>query len=114
MASRALNGRGPGALYRWGAFAVRNRWKVLGGWIAFLVVFGGIAFALQGTFSDRFTIPGADSQKAYDLLQERFPAQSGDTATIVFNSESGITDPEVQGQITALLDKVTTMPNVVG
>ena len=73
MASRATNGKGPGALYRWGAYAVRNRWKVLGGWIAFLIVFAGIAFTLKGDFNDHFSIPGADSQKAFDLLEERFP-----------------------------------------
>jgi putative drug exporter of the RND superfamily len=110
MASRALNGRGPGALYRWGAFAVRNRWKVLGGWIAFLIVFGGIAFSLKGEFNDHFSIPGADSQKAFDLLEERFPSQSGETATIVFQSDGGIASQEAQ--IKALLDSVAAMPHV--
>ena len=103
-----------GVLYRWGAYAVRNRFKVLGAWVVFLVIFGAIAIALQGNFNDRFTIPGADSQKAYDLLQERFPTQAGDTATIVFQSEAGINSPEVQSQIQTLLDQVKTMPNVVG
>jgi putative drug exporter of the RND superfamily len=110
MASRAQNGKGPGALYRWGAYAVRNRWKVLGGWIAFLIVFGGIAFSLQGEFNDHFSIPGADSQKAFDLLEERFPSQSGETATIVFQSDSGIASQEAQ--IKALLDSVAAMPHV--
>ena len=81
MATQVTHGTGPGALYRWGAFAVRNRWKVLGGWVVFLIVFGAIAMTFKGTFNDHFSIPGADSQKAYDLLQDRFPAQAGDTAT---------------------------------
>ena len=110
MTSRGQNGKGPGALYRWGAYAVRNRWKVLGGWIAFLIVFGGIAFSLKGEFNDHFSIPGADSQKAFDLLEERFPSQSGETATIVFQSDSGIASQEAQ--IKALLDSVAAMPHV--
>jgi RND superfamily putative drug exporter len=104
----------PGALYRWGAYAARNKWKVLGAWFAFLVIFGGIAFSLQGEFNDRFTLPGADSQKAYDLLEEKFPAQSGEQATIVFQSDQGLTSPEVQAQITATLDEVAAMPEVAG
>jgi len=83
---------------------------VLGGWIAFLIVFGGIAFSLQGEFNDHFSIPGADSQKAFDLLEERFPSQSGETATIVFQSDSGIASQEAQ--IKALLDSVAAMPHV--
>lgn len=105
-----MNSKGPGALYRWGAFAVRNRWKVLGGWIAFLILFGGISFALKGAFNDHFSIPGADSQRAFDLLEERFPSQSGETATIVFQSDSGIASQEAQ--IKSLLDSVATMPHV--
>jgi len=81
-----VNGRhvsnGPGALYRWGAFAARNRWKVVGAWVAFLVLFGAFSFAVKGQFADRFTIPGAESQTAYDLLNERFPSQAGDVARI--------------------------------
>jgi putative drug exporter of the RND superfamily len=100
----------PGALYRWGAYAVRNRWKVLGGWIAFLIVFGGIAFSFRGEFNDHFSIPGADSQRAFDLLEDRFPAQSGETATIVFQSDGGIVSQEAQ--IKTLLDSVATMPHV--
>ena len=110
MTSRPASSFKPGALYRWGGFAVRNRWKVLGGWIAFLIVFGAIAFSLQGEFNDHFSIPGADSQKAFDLLEDRFPAQSGETATIVFQSDSGIASQEAQ--IKALLDAVATMPHV--
>src|SRR3712207_8138563 len=34
-------------------------------------------------------ISGTESQAAYDLLAERFPAQSGDTANVVFAVEDG-------------------------
>src|SRR5918992_4871899 len=113
MASRRTYASGPGALYRWGHFAVRNRWKVLGGWLVFMVVFAALSFAVGDEFSDRFTLPGADSQKAYDLLEERFPAQSGDTGRIVFQAKTGaISDPAVQAEIQALLDTVRGLPHV--
>ena len=114
-----VNGRhvsnGPGALYRWGAFAARNRWKVVGAWVAFLVLFGAFSFAVKGQFADRFTIPGAESQTAYDLLNERFPSQAGDTARIVFQAKNGhISDPAVQSEISALLSQVSGLPHVAG
>ena len=33
--------------------------------------------------------PGTESQRAYDLLKERFPQQSGDTASVVFAVDQG-------------------------
>jgi RND superfamily putative drug exporter len=104
----------PGTLYRWGAFAVRNKWKVLGAWLVSMVLFGVISTAVGDEFSDRFTLPGADSQEAYDLLEERFPSQSGETGRIVFQARTGaISDPAVQGEIQALLDTVRGLPHVV-
>src|ERR1700752_4101854 len=44
----------------------------------------GGAVAAGGPFKDDFTVPGIESQKAQDLLEQRFPAQSGTQATLVF------------------------------
>ena len=76
------------------------------------MLFGALGFAVQGEFNDHFSIPGADSQRAYDLLEDRFPSKSGDTATIVFQSSSGIASQEPQ--IQTLLDSVLAMPHVAG
>src|SRR5262249_14669976 len=56
--------------------------------------------AVGGKTVDVYTIPAAQSQKARDLLKERFPTQSGDTASIVFQARNGtITDPTNQAAI---------------
>ena len=113
MTSSRHVSNGPGALYRWGAFAARNRWKVVGAWFVFLVIFGAISFSVKGQFADRFSIPGAESQTAYDLLNKRFPSQAGDTARIVFQAKNGhISDPAVQAEISALLSQVSGLPHV--
>jgi RND superfamily putative drug exporter len=115
MANSRHVSNGPGALYRWGAFAARNRWKVLGAWFVFLVIFGAISFSVKGQFADRFSIPGAESQTAYDLLNKRFPSQAGDTARIVFQAKNGhISEPAVQAEISAVLNQVSTLPHVAG
>ena len=48
----------------------------------------GGAVAVGGTFKDDFTVPGIESQKAQDLLEQRFPAQSGTQATLVFSGSN--------------------------
>jgi RND superfamily putative drug exporter len=93
---------------------VRNRGKVLGAWGLALVVLIGLVQAVGGEFVDSFTIPGAESQRAVDLLEERFPSQSGDTATIVVRADAGVTDPTVRSRVEALVTEAATLPEVVG
>jgi RND superfamily putative drug exporter len=56
---------------------------------AILVVIGGASALGGGAFVDSFSTPGTESQKAIDLLTQRFPTQSGDTATLVFATGKG-------------------------
>ncbi len=55
----------------------------------FLTIIGliGGAIAVGGAFKDDFTVPGIESQRAQDLLEQRFPAQSGTSATLVFRGD---------------------------
>jgi len=57
--------------------------------LAVLVAIGFAAGASGGAFTNDFTSPGTESQAAIDLLEQRFPAQSGDTATVVFSVPRG-------------------------
>ena len=72
------------------------------------VVIGG-AIAAGGQFKDDFTVPGIESQKAQDLLEQRFPAQSGTQATLVFNAAKKLD----QAPIDAALTKIGEQPHVV-
>jgi RND superfamily putative drug exporter len=103
----------PGVLVRWARFSVRNRWKVLIGWLIGIVALGAITGAFAGDYSTAFTLPGAESQTAIDLLDERFPTASGDSATMVFQADAGINDPAVKQQIEAILTETATLPEVV-
>jgi RND superfamily putative drug exporter len=78
-------------LYRLGRFAYRRRWLVAGLWVAVLIAALAGAATLSGPTSDAFRIPGTQSQKAIDLLQERFPQASADgaTARLVFAAPDG-------------------------
>ena len=90
-------------LYRLGGWAFENRWKVLGGWIAVLAVVIGCAAAFSGETSDKFEVPGTESQQAQELLEEKFPEASGATARVVYAAPQGetVADPENRAAIEA-------------
>ncbi|MGZ4326423.1 MAG: MMPL family transporter [Solirubrobacteraceae bacterium] len=90
-----------------------RRWVVIG-WILVAVVTSLVAGAVGRHYATDFSLPGTESQHVVDLLNSEFPAQSGDTDTIVWHASTGtVDDPNVRGQIEPLLAKVSKMPHVV-
>jgi RND superfamily putative drug exporter len=80
-------------LQRLGAFSVRRRRLVLAGWLVLLVAIGGLAMGFKGTFSDKFSVPGTESQAANELISERIPGANASAASgkVVFAAKSGET-----------------------
>jgi RND superfamily putative drug exporter len=66
-----------------------RRRTVIGLWVAAFVVSAALWGTAAGEFVNNFRLPGTESQRAYDLLKERFPQQSGDTASVVFAVDRG-------------------------
>ena len=66
-----------------------RRRTVISLWVAAFVVCIGVWAAAPGEFVNNFNLPGTESQRTYDLLQERFPQQSGDTANVIFAVKDG-------------------------
>ena len=92
-----------------GAAARRPRIATLLVLLGITAVIGG-AVAAGGQFKDDFTVPGIESQKAQDLLEQRFPAQSGTQATLVFSTPKGALDTDA---IETSLTKIGEQPHVV-
>jgi RND superfamily putative drug exporter len=99
-------------LDRLGRTAARRHWWFIVGWLIAAVGTVALAAALDGQTNDNFTIPGAQSQQALDLLEERFPSQSGATATVVFEAPQGIDDPAVRTAIEASIANLQKIPHV--
>ena len=78
-------------LYRLGHAAVRRRRAVITFWVVALVGVVLLNGALAGKTTDTLSIPGTESQQAFDLLNARFPAQSGSAAQLVFTARPGHT-----------------------
>jgi len=91
-------------LERWGRSAARHRWRVVAAWV---VLVGAVwAIGLGGEANNNFTLPGASSQEALDLLEEDFPAAAGTSATVVYHSTTGAdmtTDTSLQSTLEASL-----------
>ncbi|MFF5255743.1 MMPL family transporter [Streptomyces leeuwenhoekii] len=80
-------------LYKLGRLAFRRRHFVALIWVALLTLAGVGAASAPPAGSTSFSIPGTEAQKAFDLLEERFPGASADgaTARVVFKAPAGET-----------------------
>ncbi|MGB0113274.1 MAG: MMPL family transporter, partial [Ilumatobacteraceae bacterium] len=99
--------------YRLGKFAVRHRTGMLAAWLGLFVLIAVGSVAAGGETSDEFSIPGTESQEAFDLLDERFPAQSGTSAQIVFATEDGSPLVDAQPGIDGTLGEVADLDGVI-
>ncbi|KPH99327.1 MMPL domain protein [Actinobacteria bacterium OV450] len=104
-------------LYKLGRLAFRRRGLTLLLWI--LVFAGGVLAAASAPPlpSDTFTMPGTETQKAYDLLKEKFPdiSTDGAKARVVVRAPAGagLADPEQKAKVDALVADLTRSPEVV-
>jgi len=99
-------------LYRLGQLAARRRWITLGIWIVAVVAIFAAGNALGGKLVDDFNLPDSESQRAYDLLAERYPSVSGTSAFVVFHSIDGPLEAHADA-VSSSLDDIAGQPRVV-
>jgi putative drug exporter of the RND superfamily len=97
---------------RFATWTTGHRKTVIIGWIVALIGFGILAGATGSNFTEEFSLPSSDSKDALDLLEDRFPAQAGDTVQIVYKAESGVEAPAVKREMEAVFTKVAALPHV--
>ncbi|QKW33495.1 MMPL family transporter [Actinomadura sp. NAK00032] len=78
-------------LYRVGRWAFRRRRLVSFLWLGVLVLAGVAAAVAPAAQDEGLSMPGTESQKAFDLLDERFPQSNsqGAEARLVFQAPDG-------------------------
>ncbi len=97
-------------LARW---TTTHRKYVVIGWIALLIAVNMFAQSAGTSYSNNFTLPNSDAQRASDLLQHSFPAQAGDRDTIVYKVSSGtVLNPAVRARMSATFAQVAKLPHV--
>jgi RND superfamily putative drug exporter len=100
-------------LYRLGRACVRRRRLVLAAWIGAAAVILVVARLSGGGFGDEFAVPGVESQRAVDVLDERFPEVAGTSAQLVFAAVDGtLSEPVAAAVVDGALAEVETQPDV--
>ncbi|WP_406148691.1 MMPL family transporter [Streptomyces sp. NBC_01012] len=106
-------------LYRMGRAAFRRRWLVVLLWAVLLGAVGAGAAKAPGAGDDGTSfMPGIEAQKAFDLIEERFPGPDADgaTARIVFIASDGekVTAAGHRAAVDTLVDEAADAPQVSG
>jgi putative drug exporter of the RND superfamily len=97
-------------LARW---STTHRKYVVIAWILLLLVVNFVSQSVGASYSNNFTLPNSDAQRAADLLQKSFPVQAGDRDTIVYKTSPGsVLDPAVKARMTAMFAEVAKLPHV--
>jgi uncharacterized membrane protein YdfJ with MMPL/SSD domain len=76
-------------LHRLGGWAFEHRRAVLVAWLVVLVGVGFSAATFKGQTSNKFEVPGTESQRAQDVLHKKFPGAGGASARVVFATRHG-------------------------
>ena len=94
-----------GALARWAGHCARHPWRVVGTWLAAVVVLVGLNVAFHGTLVNEFKVPGTDFQKATDLINAKFGAQKGAPLRVVIAAPAGqtLTTPDRQSAVAKMV-----------
>jgi RND superfamily putative drug exporter len=85
---------------------------VAGLWVLALVLLGVSAQVYGAEFRNDFRVADAESQRALDMLQERFPAFSGDPLALAVHAEQTVDDPGVQRSLEGLFADVASLDGV--
>ncbi|MFJ4473175.1 MMPL family transporter [Streptomyces sp. NPDC089424] len=103
-------------LYRLGRFAFRRRGLVTLLWVLIVFGVGAAASSAPTPPTEQFSMPGTESQKAFDLLQEKFPDAGADgaTARVVIRAPEGKKITEEKAAVGKLVGELGKAPQVAG
>ena len=101
-------------LYQLGRACVRHRWRTIGAWLISSIILIGLSQAVGGELTNGFVVPDFDSQSAYDLLADRFPAEGGINAQVVVEAPTGslLSDPVQRKVIEGISAELRTIEGV--
>jgi putative drug exporter of the RND superfamily len=85
---------------RWTRTAIRLRWAVAAAWLLILAVSLVAMSGLADLLTNRFSIPGSDTARAEQILEERFGQKTTGSFSVVVRSDAGRA-AELVPQVTA-------------
>lgn len=100
-------------LYRLGSLAYERRKAVVAIWLVILLAVGGLAGAFMGKLSNTFTIPGTETERVMELMEQELPELASGTGTLVFVTQDGKPFTEEQrAAVQAAVQKIDSLDSV--
>ncbi|MFI6277669.1 MMPL family transporter [Streptomyces sp. NPDC050988] len=97
---------------RIGDASARRPWVTIAAWVAALALVLPLAGLVGGSFVDDLVAPGSQSEKAMELLEERFPEASGGSAVAVFAVPEGERIDRHRPAVEAAVDRIAEVEHV--
>jgi RND superfamily putative drug exporter len=99
-----------GALARWTRACASHPWRVVAGWVGIVVLLIVLVGTVGGSLKDEFEIPGSDTQKATDLIEEEFAEEQGGVLNLVFAAPAGerLDTPERRAAVNRAVARLKT------
>jgi len=86
-------------LERWTRWVLRHRVAVIGVWLVLLVAGGAAASALSNLLTNRFTLPGTDTERVEQILRKNFGQRSTGSFTFVAQATGAKSSIELLGPL---------------
>jgi uncharacterized membrane protein YdfJ with MMPL/SSD domain len=83
---------------RWVDFVLAHRTRILAAWVVLFLLGGFAAANLGGLLSNRFSVPGAESERGLELLKDRMGDRSDGAFTLV---ATGVDSPADRAAVAA-------------
>ncbi len=99
-----------GALARWARARATHPWRTVFAWIGILAGLIVLVATVGGSLRDKFEIPGSETQKAVDLIEQKFASEQGGVLNIVFAAPPGqrLDTPQRKQAVKAAIAKLKT------
>jgi RND superfamily putative drug exporter len=103
-----------GPLYAIGRFCSRHHWPVIGAWVLVAVALVAISSAAGSKTSENLTLPGTDSTRATELLEENLPKQAYGSNPLVLEAPQGaaLTESKYAGPVAETVKNLEALPDV--
>src|SRR5262245_7762888 len=95
---------------RWARTMIRFRWAVLTVWLVAFVASGIASAGLSDLLTNRFVLPGSDSDKARNVFQENFGQKPERSFSIVVKTSEGGAAAAVQPTRLAAVRAAKALP----
>ncbi|HEX2391943.1 MAG TPA: MMPL family transporter [Solirubrobacterales bacterium] len=102
-----------GPLYAIGRFCSRHHYPVIGLWVVLAIALIAISHASGSKTSENLTLPGTDSTKATELLEDNLPEQAYGSNPLTFEAGRGaLAEPKYANAIAASVKNLEAIPFV--